>query len=255
MTAPGYDDRIFRAVADIERMYARIDEEDHFRLLGLDRDASPEQVKARYVALAKRWHADAFSGIELGEHRAKLDAIFQRIAQANEALQDPERRTEHLTLLSRKAAGLSTDVEAILKAEGLVDRGLVELGRRRFAEAREAFAEAAQMNPDDPLIRTHLAWATYRMDPKRPEVVKSAQAGLKAALKTQENLPEAYRYLGTICLEAEQFDGAIRWLGRCLEWSPGDVEASRLLRLAQGRRHKQASANLGDRIARWFGKR
>lgn len=236
-------------------MLARLDSQDHFALLGVDRDATAEQVKARYVALAKRWHADVYAGIDLGDSQRDLEAIFKRIAEAHATLVDPQSRAEYITLIDRRRAGLTTDVDAVLRAEGRVDEGLVELARGRWSAAKEAFEDAVQLNPDDPLIRSHLAWARYRAAEGTSEAARKAQADLEKAFKTQANLPDAYRYLGTIAFEHEQLGRAIKWLEKCLEWAPKDVDAARLIRLARSRQSRQQSNGLGALFNKWFGKR
>ena len=238
-------------------MHARLDSLDHFNLLGVERDASPEETKARYVALARKWHADAYAGLDLGSYRDMLDSIFKRIAEAHSVLSNPESRAEYITYLDRQRAGLSTDVESILRGESKVDEGIAELSRKRWANAEAAFDEAIALNPDDPLTWTHRAWARYRKDGGSASAAQRARSELERAFKTQENLPEAYRYLGTIAFEHDQLDDAVRWLERCLRWATKDVDATRLIRLARSRKEKRsaASAGMSGLWSRLFGKK
>lgn len=236
-------------------MFDRMEALDHFNLFGLERDAEPETIKAHYLTLAKKWHIDSFAGLDLGPRQEKLDAIFKRIGEAYAVLSDPIKRTEYLTLLERRRAGLSTDVEAVLRAESEVDRGLAELGRRRWSVAEAAFSEAIRLNPDDPLTWAHRAFARYRAAGGDAKAIRAAELELERAFKAQENLPEAYRYLGTIAFEQGRLDRAIRWLERCLEWSPRDVEANRLIRLARGRRDKPQPMSLSQILTKLFKKR
>jgi len=60
-------------------------EEDYYHILGLDDDATPEQIREAYRDLARQYHPDAgyITGTSL---------LFRRIQQAYETLSDPERR-------------------------------------------------------------------------------------------------------------------------------------------------------------------
>ena len=59
-----------------------------YDVLGLGRDASPEQVKAAYRTLARRYHPDQ---VPDGE-KEEAATHFQRITDAYQVLVDPERR-------------------------------------------------------------------------------------------------------------------------------------------------------------------
>jgi molecular chaperone DnaJ len=62
---------------------------DLYILLGLERGASVGEIKRAYRRLARRYHPD----INPGDHRAA--AQFRQIAEAYEALSDPERRRHY----------------------------------------------------------------------------------------------------------------------------------------------------------------
>jgi len=59
-----------------------------YDVLGLGRDTSPEQVKAAYRTLARRYHPDQVPDDEKGDAAVH----FQRITDAYQVLVDPERR-------------------------------------------------------------------------------------------------------------------------------------------------------------------
>jgi len=59
-----------------------------FNVLEIPPDASPEDIKAAYHRLAKRWHPDRFSGDE----KAEAEARFRELAEAFSILKDPARR-------------------------------------------------------------------------------------------------------------------------------------------------------------------
>lgn len=63
----------------------------HYEILGVERTASPDEIKRQYRRLAKRYHPDvAATGDAAAAHRA-----FVRLSQAYETLSDPERRQEY----------------------------------------------------------------------------------------------------------------------------------------------------------------
>src|SRR5579863_6571267 len=71
---------------------------DFYVLLGLDRAATPGDIKRAYRRLARRYHPD----INPGDRMAA--AQFRQIAEAYETLSDPERRRRY------DATGVGPDV-------------------------------------------------------------------------------------------------------------------------------------------------
>ena len=62
---------------------------DFYRVLGLERTASPEEVKRAYRRLARRFHPD----VNPGDASAELQ--FKRLTEAHEVLSDPAKREEY----------------------------------------------------------------------------------------------------------------------------------------------------------------
>lgn len=64
-------------------------EPDLYKVLGVDRKASPDEVKKAYRKLAREWHPDRNSG------DPKAEARFKEISAAYDVLGDPEKRKQY----------------------------------------------------------------------------------------------------------------------------------------------------------------
>lgn len=62
---------------------------DYYKVLGLDKTASQEDVKKAYRKLARKYHPD------LNPNDAEANKHFQQINEANEVLSDPEKRKKY----------------------------------------------------------------------------------------------------------------------------------------------------------------
>src|ERR1700692_3021703 len=62
---------------------------DYYKTLGVDKKATPEEVKKAYRKLARKYHPDRNPGDEQAEAR------FKEISQAHDVLGDPEKRKQY----------------------------------------------------------------------------------------------------------------------------------------------------------------
>jgi len=62
---------------------------DYYKILGIDKTASPKDVKNAYRKLARKYHPD------LNPNNQDAKANFQKINEANEVLSDPDKRKKY----------------------------------------------------------------------------------------------------------------------------------------------------------------
>jgi molecular chaperone DnaJ len=64
-------------------------EKDYYKVLGVSKDAKPEEIKKSYRKLARKYHPDANKGNPASEER------FKEISEAHNVLSDEKRRKEY----------------------------------------------------------------------------------------------------------------------------------------------------------------
>jgi tetratricopeptide (TPR) repeat protein len=252
--AKGPADKAAEVRAKITRFARDLERKNHFEIFGADRDTDMEKIRDAYRNLAKQWHSDAYAGIDLGSAQDQLEAIFKRITEAFETINDPKKRAEYMVFIERRAKGLATDVNQVLEAERLFDDALMKMRRKDFKGAEETLQEARKKNPDDQLIVVNIAWAIYNQDRKSKDRARDAIELMKRAVKAQENLPLAYQYMGTIMFNLNQPVDAKKCWKQCLEWEPGNVEASRGIRLI-GSREQKPQGGIAGFVNKLLGKK
>jgi curved DNA-binding protein CbpA len=116
--------------------HGRLARQDHYALLGVDRQADRKGIKRAYFELAGKFHPDKYFRKNLGSFKVRMEAIFTRITVAHETLSDREKRAEYDVYLeerrlTRSAEDLTADaLDEARRIEQAVER---ELARERAA--------------------------------------------------------------------------------------------------------------------------
>ena len=87
---------------------------DYYKILGVNKDASQDDIKKAYKKLARQYHPD------LNPNDPDAHRKFQEINEANEVLSDPEKRKKYVR----------GSTEAVWPARWRLWRWLLE--RRRY---------------------------------------------------------------------------------------------------------------------------
>jgi curved DNA-binding protein CbpA len=232
---------------EIEQRARSIDGDDYFQMLGVTRDATPEQIRSAYFALARVWHPDRLPG-ELADLRVPIGRIFARVNEAYQTLSDAGRHAEYIEKLERR--GGASDAADDEKLARIVDAALEFqkaeiLVRKHDLVGAEALAtRAVEADPEQPEYRTLLTWikALRRGDP--PGTPEGAQSGhfddliqiLDAVIEKEPQYERAIYYRGVLLKRAGRHDKAMRDFKLVAELNPKNLDAVREVRLHEMRR-------------------
>jgi curved DNA-binding protein CbpA/CheY-like chemotaxis protein len=218
------DEKAARAGLFAER--DRLANASHYQVLGVGPAASAAEVKAAWLAAAKRFHSDAFSGLDLGSGRRVAEDLFARVNEANSVLSDANRRAEYDVYLDRKAKGLPTDVGAILRAEGVFQKGEALFKAGRWEEAEAQFREAISLNDTEAEFHAFLGMAMFRRNGKPAEAI----ARVEKALRMDPRLRSGTIFLSQIHESQGNAERALSLLRKAIEKDPEFVQAKDELR-------------------------
>jgi curved DNA-binding protein CbpA len=142
LLAPKYDAKELEEQAELPMeqkkrildFYYRLDDLDHYTLLGINKEADKKSIKRSYFELAAVFHPDKYYKKELGNFKPKMEVLFNRITEAHDTLVDAEKRVEYDAYLA--------EVATTRGMEALLERAMAE-SAKAAAEAEKRAAEAA----------------------------------------------------------------------------------------------------------------
>lgn len=87
-------------------------DKDYYEILGVDKKASNDELKAAYRKLAKKYHPDLYTNATEAEKK-NAEAKFKEINHAYDVLSDADKRAAY------DAYGTETDLWAVAQAEAV----------------------------------------------------------------------------------------------------------------------------------------
>ncbi|TMA41105.1 MAG: tetratricopeptide repeat protein, partial [Deltaproteobacteria bacterium] len=204
----------------------RLREASQYEVLGVAPGVSAEEIKTAWFAAAKRYHSDAFSGLDLGSARRVAEELFTRVNEANSALSDANRRAEYDVYLDRKAKGLPTGVGVILRAAGVFQRGEALFKSGRWDDAEAQFREAISLNDTEAEFHAFLGMAMFKRSGKPEEALPHVQK----ALKMEPRLQSGAIFLSQLYAAQGEVERAKSLLRKAIDKDPDFAQAKDELR-------------------------
>jgi hypothetical protein len=237
-------DEVAARRAQIEERVASIDGEDYFQMLGVDRDAQPDELKAVYFALVKVWHPDRLPR-DLAAMKPQVARVFARLTEAYQTLADNELRADYVRVLG-EGGGTPEDQEKIART---VDAALefqkaeILLKKHDLAGAEDLVRRAAESDPEQHDYLALLTWiqALRRGDPPSLQEGKTTSHYddlieiLNSILLKEPRYERALFYRGMLLKRSGSLEAAIRDFRLAAEINPRNIDAVREVRLHQMR--------------------
>jgi tetratricopeptide (TPR) repeat protein/DNA-binding response OmpR family regulator len=216
----------------------------HYEVLGVPPEATVEEIKQAYFAQAKRFHSDSFSGMELGSARRVSEEIFSKVSEAYTVLSTKEQRGEYDVFVDRKAKGLPTDVGAILRAEGLFQKGELYFKAGKWEDAQGLFRDAIALNHAEAEFHAYLGMATFRHSGKADQGLQH----LEKALELDPRVRKGSLFTAQLLEASGDVERAKTVLRRAIDKDPEFSEAKDELRRLKTRPAEQKKGGFFGRL-------
>ncbi|HSG31880.1 MAG TPA: DnaJ domain-containing protein [Thermodesulfobacteriota bacterium] len=226
-------------VKSISDLYDRLDEEDHYMILGVDKDSTKQQIRDSYYALVKKYHPDILAKLD-DSTRDKADKIFSVITTAYQTLSDDEKREEYDSV--SELDDLKSEAQILYQAEVSFNEGAALLKQKKYALAEEKFNNAIQINPDNILYKGIIYWGRFLNNKDDSVNTDECVKELEKLISLDPNVAENYFYLGNIYKHIDEFKKAENNFSKAVENDPDYTEAKRELRVLQNRLSEKKEA-------------
>ncbi len=201
--------------AEVEALHEKLEELDHYAILGVDEKAGVGAIKRAYFKAAKRFHPDTLVRVGLDDVKTQAKELFTRIAAAYEVLKDPVQRRDYDG--SRERGGDDLDASRLIQAESLFRKGEIMIGAGNFSGALEFLQPAVELWPEESEYQSALGWALFR---KAAPDLGAARTHLELAIKQRPNNAEAHHRLSLVLRALEDYKGADASMARAKVLDP-----------------------------------
>ncbi len=192
---------------------------DYYAILGVPRNATPEQIRNRFLELARTDHPDRYQGAE----RSEAEQRFQAITEAFNILSSPDRRRRHDIELARPDTGSQQEEQRLVRF--YLEAGVRYYRERNYAQAAEAFDRAVGADPKNAQAWHHFAQAAALVPRYR---ARALEAIAQACALSPMN-PTYLKLAGKIHFEAGKYEEAERYYNEALSWGGEDTKVAAAL--------------------------
>ncbi|MCP4606955.1 MAG: response regulator [Proteobacteria bacterium] len=233
--------------------YLKFRTADYFKLLGVPRDATAEEITAAFEKRQQRYHPDALIGIDSGLVHEKIEELYVRIHNAYQTLINQDMRQRYLKQLDdnvpdaqmtpRTKTGRFSTIRNKTEDVLLFEEGFSLLRGGDYKQAYDLFKQASEISPK-PRYEAHEVWVAYLIDPAEQKS-KTEQVLMK--LHSDNPNDALYPYLlGNLALREKDSKRAITFFDRAIQIDPQHIDSARQLRILRMRQGTSEVSGLFD---------
>jgi len=203
--------------------------ENYYTILGVPSNATTNQIRERFLQLAREQHPDRY----ISEEKEEAEAQFQEVTQAYNVLVDPNRRRQYDQEVAQRTAGSDAAVSG-QAARVYVKRGVEAYKKKNYQQAVEFFERATQESPEDAQAWYYLARALNH----RSAWLSRALAAAAKSCELDSMNATYLKLAGELASQAGMTSRAEKYLQNALTFGGEDPDVQ--LELEQVRRNKRS---------------
>ena len=231
--------------------------QNYYEMLGIDPDASTEDVRKAYFILSKKFHPDKVQKDIRISLKEAVNYVFSNLTEAHSVLIDPKRRDGYDAVLRHEekndagqSMGEHREVRDALEAENQFQKAIIFLNKGEIKKATELVQAALILSPEE---GEYLALAAHLQVLERPLLspVPDLEKKLRHAAAQCPNSEKVNLYLADVLKRQGKWNEAKGYYRRILEINPRNINAAREIRLIE-MHDKKTGKDSGGFLKRLF---
>lgn len=234
-------------------LYDRLDDINHYQLLGVAPNSTVADINSAYFALVKKFHPDRLPS-QLAPLARCAQQVFDQLTEANHTLSNPEARADYDRAVADGGGTRAAErmMRNVLDSTLEFQKAEVLMKRRDFAQAMQHVRSALNKNPDEPDYHALYAWLLHLMNPGEPAPLDEMLQALDRAIKANPNSERTHYYRGVVLKRMKRDHEALQHFRAAVQINPRNVDAAREVRLAGMRRDSKPPPGGGGILSKLF---
>ncbi|MHA1568791.1 MAG: DUF4388 domain-containing protein [Alphaproteobacteria bacterium] len=249
---PESDPRDQALYREIKEFAVRLDDMDLFDVLGLDRDATDDDINRAYLTRQKVFSADRLSPLAPRSVKRNAATVMTKLQEAYDVLRDPQSRNAYLRQLSERgdvpeasqAASVKVEevdekVQPLVAARRYFQEGVLALEKKRYAWAVDSFNHATRLDPKNADYRARLAQSMYKLLAEPAYSWTEVEEAAKQALALDKKQADMLALIGRIKAKQGDDEMALRYFKKAQALDPSDDQLRREIHYTEQRLQEQ----------------
>lgn len=222
------------------RVISMMDRQNYFEMLGTKESADRNEIRQKYVILAKKWHPDRLPP-ELSELRPWVEEIFHLITVANDTLSDAKKRGEYQKTVMQGGGTPESERKLNVMVEAAINFQKVDVlvKRRRYDEALAICDSAMQVvrkEPDYPAMKAWILLLSRGVDDE--EIANEVRDLLRKTFSLNPDHVHGHFVRAHFLKRRGDHDKALKHFRKVAKLDPKNLEAAREVRVGEMRKSK-----------------
>lgn len=229
---------------EIVRVIGLMDRQNYFEMLGLRESVDGNEIRRKYLMLAKVWHPDKLPP-ELSGLRPWVEEIFHMFTVASDTLGDPKKRLEYQKTVMQGGGTPESERKLNVMVEAAINFQKVDVlvKRRRYDEALkicDAAMAVVRKEADYPAMK---AWILVLRDGvENDEVADEIRSLLRKTFLINPNHVHGHFVRAHFLKRQGDHDKALKHFKKVAKLDPRNLEAVREVRIGTMRQARGRSS-------------
>ncbi len=225
---------------EVARVIGMMDRQNYFEMLGVKESAESNQIRKKYMNLAKKWHPDRLAP-ELSDLRRWVEEIFHLLTVASDTLGDDKKRAEYQKTVMQGGGTPESERKLNVVVEAAINFQKVDVlvKRKRYDEAMricDHAMAAVRKEADYPAMK---AWILLLRDGvEEEEVADEIRSLLRKTFSLNADHVHGHFVRAHFLKRLGNHDKALRHFKKVAKLDPKNLEAAREVRIGVMRRAK-----------------